>query len=193
MCGGDEPVRNDASMQMNFSKRRLRLRWAHAVCLAVVAAALSAGVTYGAADPTAHFTIIAGKTQLDGGYNFNGYARGGMTVTVPLGWKVAIDFQNAATLAHSMEILPYMAAQPPVPPATPAFPGAATKNLTAGLPKGTKTTVSFIANKPGTYELACGVPAHALAGMWEKFIVSAEVKRPSVTPAAAAKMAVPPQ
>lgn len=188
-------MRSDASMQMNLSEHRLRFRWAQpiAVCLAVVAAALCAGVTYGAADPTAHFTIIAGKTQLDGGYNFNGYARGGMTVTVPLGWKVAIDFQNAATLAHSMEILPYMSAQPPIPPATPAFPGAATKNLTAGLPKGTKTTVSFIANKPGTYELVCGVPAHALAGMWEKFIVSAEVKRPSVTPAAAARMVVLPQ
>jgi sulfocyanin len=185
-------VGSDAGTQVNISERRLWFRLVQPIvaCLAVVAAVLYVSGATSGAEPTAHFTIIAGKTQLDGGYNYNGYARGGMTVTVPLGWKVAIDFQNAAPLAHSLEILPYMSTQPPVPPATPAFQGASTKNLSTGLPTGAKTTVTFIANKPGTYELVCGVPAHALTGMWDKFVVSAKAKQPSVTPAAAANMAV---
>ena len=36
--------------------------------------------------------------------------------------------------------------------------------------------VRFTANKAGTYRLACGVPGHALSGMWDTFIVSASAK-----------------
>jgi len=140
-----------------------------------------------AAEHTVRVTIIAGETPADGGYNFNGYARGGMTLTVPVGWKVIVEFENAAALAHSLVVLPYASTQPPAPPDKPVFPGAATKDLATGLPRGTRATFSFMASRPGTYELTCGVPGHAVAGMWDKLVVSATAKKPSITPAPAAK------
>jgi len=154
----------------------------------VSAAALAVGPAPGAAPQTAKFVIVAAKTPADGGYNFNGYSRGAMTVTVPVGWHLTIEFQNNGPLTHSLEVLPYTPTQPGAPPATPVFSGAATKNLQAGLPKGAKTTISFTADKPGTYEFACGVPGHAAAGMWDKLVVSAKAKQPSVTPASATKI-----
>ena len=142
----------------------------------------------GAAGHTVQVTIVGGETTADGGFNLNGYARGGMTLTVPVGWKVVVEFENAGPLAHSLIVLPYNATQPAVPPDKPAFPGAATKDLATGLPRGTKVTLSFIASRPGTYEIACGVPGHAAAGMWDKLVVSATATKPSIAPAQAARV-----
>ena len=173
---------------------RRSVRWAAAAVLgaglAAVLVALIPGVSaFGAAGHTAHLTIVAGKTDAGGGFNFNGYAQGAMTVTVPVGWKVVVTFENAAVLAHSLEVQPFTAVQPPVPQTKPVFAGAATKDLALGLSKGAKTTVSFTADKAGTYEFTCAVPGHASAGMWDKLIVSASAKTPSVTPDGAAKVA----
>jgi len=137
---------------------------------------------------TVRVTIIAEETPANGGFNFNGYARGGMTLTVPVGWKVVMEFENAGPLAHSLAVLPYASTQAAAPPNSPAFSGAATKDLAIGLPRGTRETFTFVARRPGTYELTCGVPGHAVAGMWDRLIVSATAKRPSITPAQAAKV-----
>lgn len=156
---------------------------------ALLVAMIPGGPVLGAAGHTVQVTMIAGKTQADGGFNFNGYGHGAMTVTVPAGWKVVVAYENATVLAHSLEVLPFEATQPAVPPTKPSFTGAATKDLAVGLPKGTKVTFSFTADKPGTYEFTCAVPGHAAAGMWDKLVVSASAKAPSVTPAEAAKAA----
>jgi sulfocyanin len=129
--------------------------------------------------------LIAGQTPADGGFNFNGYGHGGMTIVVPVGWKVVVQFQNSSVLPHSALIAPSAAAQSSVPPATPVFAGGATKDLSTGLAQGTKATFSFTTGKPGTYAIVCGVPGHATAGMWDKLIVSATAKTPSVAPARA--------
>jgi len=159
--------------------------------LALVAAALfvPGNPVLGATRHTVQVRIVAGETPADGGLNFNGFAHGGMTVTVPVGWKVAVEFENASALPHSLEVVPYTSTQSAAPPDKPAFAGAATKNLTTGLPHGARTTVSFVASKPGTYEFVCGVPGHAVAGMWDRLVVSATAKKPSIAPAAAAKVA----
>ncbi len=156
---------------------------------ALLVAMIPATSVLGAAGHTVQLTIVAGKTPADGGFNFNGYGHGGMTVTVPAGWTVVVAFENAAVLAHSLEVLPFEATQPPVPPTKPVFAGAATKDLAVGLPKGAKAALSFTADKPGTYEFICAVPGHAAAGMWDKLVVSASAKAPSVTPGDAAKVA----
>lgn len=129
--------------------------------------------------------IIAGQTPADGGFNFNGYGHGGMTVEVPVGWKVVVRFRNASVLPHSAMVAPAAAAQSAVPPAAPAFAGAATKDLSTGLAQGTVATFSFTAARPGTYAIVCAVPGHATAGMWDKLIVSASARAPSVAPARA--------
>ena len=65
------------------------------------------------AQHTVSVTIVAGETAADGGFNYNGYARGQMTVTVPLNWKVAVVFRNASAVPHSLEVLPYTARSRP--------------------------------------------------------------------------------
>ncbi len=120
---------------------------------------------------TVAVTLVAGQTQAASGFNFNGYAAGDLTLTVPLGWTVRIVFENAGPLPHSVAVLPYSRRQP-AEARRPAFRGAATPDLVSGLPRGAQATFSFLASRPGTYELACGVSGHAAAGMWDYLIVS---------------------
>ena len=156
----------------------------------VLAAVIPGAPVLGAATHSVDVTILAGKNAGDGGFDFNGYQRGAMSVTVPTGWQVVIHFRNVNALAHSLVVVPVSAAQQAVPPATPAFPGAVTKDLAVGLAQGMKQTLTFMASKSGTYAFVCGVPGHAVAGMWDKFVVSDGAKAPSVTPAGAAAIAV---
>ncbi len=135
-------------------------------------------------------TIVAGKDAAAGGFDFNGYQNGAMTITVPVGWRVVVHFANVNDLPHSVAVLASGANKQPAPPATPAFSGATTKALAAGLPKGAKQTFTFEASKAGTYEFVCGVPGHAVAGMWDRLVVSPTAAAPSVTPAGAATIVV---
>lgn len=167
------------------------VRWALAVGAVVAAGAMIAGTpALGATTHSVDVTIVAGKNATDGGFDFNGYQRGAMTLTVPVGWQVVVHFENAGAAPHSMAVLPTGAHQQVALPATPSFPGATTANFSAGIPKGAKQTFTFTASKAGTYELICGCPAHGVAGMWDSLIVSATADAPSVTPANAATLSV---
>jgi sulfocyanin len=164
-----------------------------ALAAAIAAAAVGAVLmTAGLAAPahSVDVSIIAGKSDGDGGFDFNGYQKGAMTVTVPVGWQVVVHFTNANYLPHSLAVLPEGSEKQPAPSAAPVFSGATTKELQAGLPKGTKQTFTFEASKPGTYEFVCGVPGHGVAGMWDRLVVSATADAPSVTPSGAATIVV---
>ncbi|HYM90699.1 MAG TPA: sulfocyanin-like copper-binding protein [bacterium] len=166
------------------------VRWALAVGVLVAAGAMAAGMpVVRAATHSADLTILGGKKG-GGSMEFNGYQRGAMTVTVPVGWQVVVHFENADILPHSLAVLPTGAHQQVAPPGAPAFPGATTANFSAGLPKGAKQTFTFEASKAGTYEFVCGVPGHAVAGMWDSLVVSATADAPSVTPPGAATVSV---
>src|SRR6185437_16089967 len=41
---------------------------------------------------TARFQLIAGLTGTNGALNFNGFADGGLTLVIPVGWTVEMDF-----------------------------------------------------------------------------------------------------
>lgn len=160
---------------------------------AIAAAAVAAGpMTAGLAAPahSAEVSIIAGKADADSGFDFNGYQKGAMTITVPVGWQVDMQFTNANDLPHSLAVLPVGAEKQPAPSAAPVFPGATTKEFQAGLPKGTKQTLTFEAAKSGTYVLVCGVAGHSVAGMWDRLVVSPTADAPSVTPPGAATIVV---
>ncbi len=154
---------------------------------AFVVLALAYIPTHGQTAPsrTVEFALVAGKTPANGSFNFNGYAKGALTVTVPVGWKVAIRYENASALRHSLDVIPYTGTQPDSAP-PPAFPGASTTDLVDGIGVGKQETVTFVASKAGKYEFLCGVLGHAQAGMWGLFVVSSTAKAPSVRPAAAA-------
>jgi sulfocyanin len=161
------------------------------VLLAVVAAVTMVLRTplLHAATHSVDVTIVGNKTA-GGGFAFNGYQRGAMTVTVPAGWQVVAHFQNDDTTPHSMAVVASGGHTQVTPPSTPAFTGATTPNFAAGLPKGNQATFSFEASKAGTYEFVCGVPGHAISGQWDVLVVSATAEAPSVTPAGAATLTV---
>jgi sulfocyanin len=170
---------------------RLASAAAHSVAVTVPAALVLCALPLSAATTrTVEVTLVAGAPQGGGEFTFNGYGGGSMTLTVPAGFTVVVRLRNAGTIPHSAEVVPHMATQPPIPPATPAFPGGTTAHLVTGIAPGASETFSFVAATPGTYEFACGVPGHAVAGMWDRLVISATAVAPSIAPAAAAK-AVP--
>jgi plastocyanin len=124
-------------------------------------------VRWDPASKTADLTLTAAYNQVGSGFNFDGYNSGHLTITVPLGAKVTVSFTNKADLAHSVVITPYadrtLAGNFPL-----AFPGSSSPNPGTGMAKIKVPQVfSFTASKAGTYAIVCGVPGHALGGMWD--------------------------
>src|SRR2546428_6257041 len=130
---------------------------------------------------SATFQLVAGLTGLNGALNFNGFKDGGLTLSVPLNWKVVIAFRNHdGVLPHSAEIIDSVKPMPPGP-VDAAIPRAMTVRLQQGLGTEEQDTVRFVANKAGSFLIFCGVPGHGLAGMWIRFKVSPAEKRPTLT------------
>ncbi len=134
------------------------------------------------ATKTATFALTSGLTQLNGGLNFNGFNDGKLTLNVPVGWNVVIRFTNKdPNLPHSAEVVDTTKPMPAGPVDPPAFPRAMTVKLMTGLASGDSDTIRFVASKPGSYMIFCGVPGHGLAGMWIRLNVSPAEKRPRLT------------
>ena len=180
---GHQPVRAAGSSGAARTARRRLAALAAGAAALLLAVGVVLGLRHGQTSPpkTAEFGLVTGKTTANGSFNFNGYAKGALTVTVPAGWKVVIRYSNAGALRHSLDVIPYTGTQPDSAPA-PAFAGASTKDLVDGIGVGKQETVTFVAGKPGTYELLCGVLGHAQAGMWARLTVSPTAKAPSVRP-----------
>ena len=119
-----------------------------------------------ASGKTVNLTLISGYNQNIAGFNFNGYGKGMMTVTVPTGAKVIIKFSNKASLPHSVAVTAY--AKRTAMSFPDAFMGSHSPNPTQGITAGhAPQMVTFTANKAGTYAIVCAVPGHAAAGMWD--------------------------
>ena len=106
-------------------------------------------------------TLIAGYDSSNNGFNFDGYGRGELTLTVPLRWRVRVTCTNRGALRHSCAVV-----QGPMT-AKLAFKGASTLQPTLGLSHGSSATFSFMATKLGAFRLACLVPGHEEARMWD--------------------------
>ena len=113
--------------------------------------------------------------------NFNGYGNGEMTVIVPFGWKVAVEFQNKGlgALPHSLVVIDEVTPLP-IEGGLPAFPRALTNKLVPGMLAGQTDSFEFVANKEGRFLFFCGVTGHGVTGMWDYLVVSKEAKVPSV-------------
>ena len=130
---------------------------------------------------TVQFHLIAGYSGLNGALNFNGFGDGGLTLTIPAGWRVVLHFTNHdGMLPHSSVVIP----DGPVPAVTgalsPAFSQAVTLKLQEGLTSSEQDDMKFLADKAGSYLIICGVPGHAAAGMWIRLVVDNLVDRPSL-------------
>ena len=125
--------------------------------------------------------MVASADGNNGTMNFNGYGNGDMTVIVPFGWKVAVEFQNRGlgALPHSLVVT--KEANPlPIEGGVPAFRGALTNRLVPGMMAGTIDSFEFVADKEGRFLFFCGVTGHGVMGMWDYLVVSKEAKSPSV-------------
>ncbi len=124
--------------------------------------------------------ILAGEQN---GMNFNGYANGQMLITVPVNWHVTVDFANVDNAeTHSAMIVPLKDhALASIPQTVVVFPRATTPDPSEGTGYNISQSFQFSVTKPGAYALVCGVPGHALMGMWDRFTVSQTAKFPTIT------------
>jgi hypothetical protein len=111
-------------------------------------------------------TVIAGYNDALGGFNFDGYGRGQMVVSVPAGYHVNVIFYNRGKYPHSVAVVAY-AHRGDTAGYTPAFHGAISPDAANGIMAGTVQRFSFVAGKVGTYALVCAVSGHEGVGMWD--------------------------
>src|SRR5215471_14089981 len=112
-------------------------------------------------------TLIAHYSPVNSGFNFNGYERGRMVVTVPDGWKVTVECRNNGPVNHACTI-----ANGPGD-TVPAFPGATSPDPVTGMQGGQSNTFTFTATPVGTYRITCPVAGHDQGGMWDTLRVVA--------------------
>lgn len=125
---------------------------------------------------TVHLTLVAGETNANNYWNYNGATHGDLAINVPEGYTVTIDQVNRdPNMAHSIGILPLPSnfAMPPQP--NPVFEGAISDSPTSmveATQPGETETIQFVPDEEGTYGLVCLIPGHAAVGMWLYFIVT---------------------
>jgi plastocyanin len=136
------------------------------------AASDSSYVTWDAATKTVTFRLVAGP------FLFNGFGNGGATLTVPPGSNNVWNFEQADGTPHSAEVA---SGTGPLPNAAgdPAIPRAYTNKAVEGLPQGATDVMKFTAPDTGSYRIICGVPGHALSGMWIWLKVDPAAKTPT--------------
>ena len=140
-------------------------------------------LTWDAGTSTATFKLIAGLAGGKSPFNFNGFTDDELTLTVPEGATVVMNFVNEDGVPHSAEIID---AAKPVPNMSgdPAIPRAYTRKALEGMNQGETDVMRFKASPVGDYRIFCGVPGHGLSGMHIGFAVKAGAKeaRLDVTP-----------
>jgi hypothetical protein len=118
-------------------------------------------LSWDAARHIARLTLLAGLGGENNGFNFDGYGRGRLLVTIPLGWRVVVTCENRGRRRHSCAVVKGALS------ARPAFPGAASPDPVAGLSSGAKAVFSFRAARVGSFRIASLVPGQEQARMWD--------------------------
>ena len=132
------------------------------------------------APKSVNLNVTAALGVAGGGLNFNGFNRGGMTVSVPQGWHVNVTFKNVALQSpHSAVIDPLNQTKETQPSTNGAFPGSASPRASEGITSGTQF-FEFDATKPGKYALLCAVAGHSIGGQWNYFNVTPANSKPSI-------------
>ena len=145
-------------------------------------AAGSQWLKYDATTKTVTFALVAGAPGGTGGpFNFNGYTSGSAALVVQPGSKVVMNFENQDGTPHSAVVI---GADGPLPNigGDAAIPAAYTRDVTQGLAQGGKDVMRFTAPASGSYRIICGVPGHALSGMWIWLKIDSAAKAPTFGP-----------
>jgi hypothetical protein len=133
----------------------------------------------GAEPKTVELIVVAVWNDENYGMNFNGYAKGNATYTIPKDWKVSVKYINPSPIPHSLLVVEKDSLKKIQMP-EPYFKGAAVPDFLKGLAYGT-STFTFVADEAGDYALACGFPAHALNGHWIALEISGTATAPTLT------------
>jgi sulfocyanin len=146
----------------------------------VNASNVKASMRWDAATKSMTLPMVSGLNKNAGGWNFDGQARGTMTIVVPVGAKVTFPYFNEDIVPHSLGVVDGSATNVPSMPTQAAFPQALSKNFQQGIPTNQGDVVTFTADKAGTYLIVCGVPGHAVSGMWVVLQVSPSATQPQI-------------
>ena len=132
-------------------------------------------LSYDQATNTVTFELIAGP------FTFNGYRNGEGTLVVPPKANMVINFVNKDGTPHSAIVI-YSDGPIPNSATDPAIPRAYTNKVLEGLPQEGTDVMRFPVPETGSYRIVCGVPGHALSGMWIWMKVDPAAKAPSFGP-----------
>jgi plastocyanin len=129
-------------------------------------------VKWDPATKTVTFRLVAGP------FDFNHFTNGGGTLTVPAGSTNVWNFLQNDGTPHSAEVA---AGTGPLPNSggDPAIPRAYTNKVVEGMAQGETDVIRFTAPDTGSYRIICGVPGHALSGMWIWFKIDPAAKAPN--------------
>mgnify|MGYP006285146723 CR=1 FL=1 len=121
--------------------------------------------------------IVAGETESNDSWNYNGYSGGGARIIVPEGARVTIHFRNGDGVSpHSLAIVRPRDTYPGrFNGADPVFDGAVSDSPTSlegATQPGASETISFTASESGDYVMMCYLPGHANGGHRIHFRVS---------------------
>jgi len=111
--------------------------------------------------------------------DFNGYWGGNLTIMVPTGWSVTIDFINGSqSFRHSLMVTRvYAPSEMPVKlEAKDAIWGAYT-DPPEGIYTNERRQLSFMAQQSGSYFLACARQTHLMDGHWIGFEVTDDLRQ----------------
>jgi len=116
---------------------------------------------------TATLQLIAGVPgRAKSPFNFNGYTDGELTVRLPEGASVVMNFVNDDGTPHSAQVITDTRPLPNMAVDQSAIPRAYTRAVSEGIAQFGKDIVRFKATPAGKYLIHCGVPGHGLSGMW---------------------------
>lgn len=140
-------------------------------------------LSWNAATNTTTFKLIGGLTGTGAKspFNFNGYTDGELTLSVPQGSTVVVNFINDDGTPHSAEVIADKKPLPNMSDGQPAIPRAYTIKALEGLAQGQGDRMRFTAAPAGDYLFFCGVPGHGLSGMWVRLKVTADSAAPKMT------------
>lgn len=128
---------------------------------------------------TVHIELVAGATNQNNYWNFNGHYRGTGGITVPVGYTVTINLVNQdPAMGHSVGVGEAQDSYPnQFSEVVPVFDGAVTSNprsMTESTLPGEEESITFTVDQEGEFVLICYVTGHAATGMWLPFTVSAD-------------------
>ena len=145
---------------------------------------LPSWMTVDQAKKTVAVDIVAGWNPENSALNFNGYFGADMVLTVPVGWTVKVAFLNHdGMLPHSLLVTKQYPADD-IPPEAGveqvAISKAYSDNPVGGLGPNETDKFGFTARNAGDFWMVCGVPGHALQGMYVDLKIDAAAQMPSI-------------